>query len=142
MKREKSKNLISNESFIFEDKEKYLFTLLTTGQINLPQEESDQQINMEEFVLNLLEIELKTRFKAENILTKYDSYQTPQAIVGHKVFGGFSANNENQIKKIGYQYYFFMNNNRLTALFFCYPQEDTVYQNVLIEKIMSSLNIK
>ena len=51
-------------------------------------------------------------------------------------------NNENQIKKIGYQYYFFMNNNRLTALFFCYPQEDTVYQNVLIEKIMSSLNIK
>ncbi|MDO4880947.1 MAG: BatD family protein [Capnocytophaga sp.] len=142
LKREKTKNLISNQSFIAQNEKKHLFTLLTTGTLEQPKEENEQ-INMEELVLNLLEIELKTRFKAENILTKYDPYQTPQGIVGHKVFGGFTdKNNENQIKKIGYQYYFFMKEGRLCALLFCYPQEETLYENVLIEKIMSSLNIK
>lgn len=91
-------------------------------------------------LIKTIEENTQNQFKAQNILTKHDTYTTPQGVEGLKIFGSFDREvSVGNFTKMSYQNYIFFDGKSLCFMVFFYPKSEQESSEKLVEKVMNSV---
>lgn len=91
-------------------------------------------------IVKAIEAQTEIQFKGQNILTKHESYTTPQGAEALKIFGSFDREvSKGKYVKMGYQNYVFANGKNFCWIVFFYQKSQEETSEKIIDRVMSSV---
>ena len=107
---------------------------------NIKLTDNSSNINLQQIMNSNIETIEKLGLK--NIITKFESFQTPNGAEGLLIYGSadFPSEKSNDFKKIKYKIFGFVNNEDFKQVFLSWQEEDD-YIDKIINKIVDSIEL-